>query len=163
MKALRLLLRVSLAIAALVVAAVVGLWVYLPPMCGNGLVRSVPSPDGAKKIVVFERDCGATTGFSTHASVLPVGETLPNDSGNTFISDTNHGAAPSARGGGPKLDVVWRGSNAAEISYHPAVRVFKAEAKAAGVGFTYSATEHAAPQGTPADRPASAAPRQDGG
>jgi hypothetical protein len=29
-------------------------------------------------IVVFQRDCGATTGFSTQVSIIEIGEELPN-------------------------------------------------------------------------------------
>lgn len=160
MKILHLLLRVSLALVAVFVAAIVGLWLYLPPMCGNDFIEAVPSPDGSKKIVVFQRDCGATTGFSTQASILSSNEALSNTSGNVFSSDTNHGAAPSGPGGGPALQVVWRSSEAVAISYHPAVRVFKAEPQVDGVQFTYSAVEHAAQQGAPPDGLASASLRQ---
>ena len=37
--------------------------------CGNDLVKEVPSPNGKMKAVVFQRDCGATTGFSTQISL----------------------------------------------------------------------------------------------
>jgi hypothetical protein len=37
--------------------------------------------------VAFERDCGATTGLSSHVSILPVDELLENDPGNIFIVD----------------------------------------------------------------------------
>lgn len=150
MKILRLILRVSLALAALIVVAIVGLWFYLPPMCANDLIKAIPSPDGKKKVVVFQRDCGATTGFSTQAALLSSSEALSNKSGNVFASDTNHGAAPSGQGGGPELQVAWRNANTVAISYHPAVRVFKAEPEVAGVRFTYSAVENAAQPSTPA-------------
>ena len=37
------------------------------------------------KGVVFERSCGATTGFSTQISILPVTQKLENEGGNIFI------------------------------------------------------------------------------
>jgi hypothetical protein len=91
------------------------------------------SPDGEKRLVVFQRDCGATTGFSTHASLLKSGETVPNEVGNVFIGDTDHGAVPSGPGGGLHLNVVWEGSHDLLLSYHPLSRVFKAEAEVMGV------------------------------
>lgn len=163
MKILRFLLHASLALVAFVAALVVGFWLYLPPMCGNDFIEAIPSPDGSKKVVVFQRDCGATTGLSTQASLLSRSEALSNNSGNIFTSDANHGAASSGRGGGPELRVVWRSPSTAAISYHPAVRIFKAESDVDGVKFSYSAVENAAQHGTPADRPASASLRQSGG
>jgi hypothetical protein len=35
--------------------------------CGNEILAESLSPDGSKKFVVFQRSCGATTGFSTQA------------------------------------------------------------------------------------------------
>jgi hypothetical protein len=45
------------------------------------------SPDGSRKVVVFLRDCGAATGYSTQLSVLFTNESLPNESGNILILD----------------------------------------------------------------------------
>ena len=45
------------------------------------------SPDGMKKIVVFTRNCGATTGPNTQASVLERAEKLPDGAGTAFIVD----------------------------------------------------------------------------
>ena len=75
--------------------------------CGNELLREVASPDGKMKAVVFQRDCAATTGFITQVSVLSKDEKLPNESGNVFSADTNHGVAPSGEGGGPVVEVGW--------------------------------------------------------
>ncbi len=36
------------------------------------LIRTTANPDNAYMAILFERDCGATTGFSTQISVLPV-------------------------------------------------------------------------------------------
>jgi hypothetical protein len=34
---------------------------------------------------VFDRDCGATTGFSTQLSILDTDDKLPDDGGNTLV------------------------------------------------------------------------------
>jgi hypothetical protein len=52
-----------------------------------------PSPDGEWKYVTFDRNCGATTGSNLQVTVLPAAARLPNEAGNTFIADDNHGAA----------------------------------------------------------------------
>jgi hypothetical protein len=59
----------------------------LDDMCGNTVIREVLSPDHRIKAVVFQRDCGATTGFSTQVSLLSAQATLPNYSGNIFLTD----------------------------------------------------------------------------
>jgi hypothetical protein len=57
--------------------------------CGNDLVKEVRSPDGQMNAVVFQRDCGATTGFSTQVSLLSSNKSLPNESGNLFVATTD--------------------------------------------------------------------------
>jgi hypothetical protein len=54
----------------------------LKDMCGNETLAEFLSLDGAQKMVLFERSCGATTGFSTHVSLLRADAKLPNESGN---------------------------------------------------------------------------------
>ena len=54
-------------------------------ICGNEIAVELISPDKNYKAVIFQRDCGATTGFSTQVSVLGVNEELENKSGNIFI------------------------------------------------------------------------------
>jgi len=54
-------------------------------MCGNGIHAEVHSPDHRYKAIVFQRDCGATTGFSTQVSILKIDAELQNDSGNIFV------------------------------------------------------------------------------
>jgi hypothetical protein len=55
-------------------------------MCGNTIGYEEKSPGGKLKAVVFERDCGATTGFTTEVSIIPGNVTLQNQSGNLFIA-----------------------------------------------------------------------------
>lgn len=96
-------------------------------MCENEVIKEVVSPDGKRKVLLFQRDCGATTDFSTQASVLSVRASLPNDGGNVFSADTNHGRAPSGPGGGPELTASWVGPNDLVLEHHTLARVFKAE------------------------------------
>ena len=92
---LRSAIRVASALAIVAAVLVAAFWYLGPSMCGNEVVAQYPSPNGLERLVVFQRDCGATTGFSTQASILPIGKGLKDDSGNVFIADTDHGAAPS--------------------------------------------------------------------
>src|SRR4051812_3963383 len=45
--------------------------------CKNQIIKEIPSPNGQFKVILFERGCGATTGFNTQVSVLPAGADLP--------------------------------------------------------------------------------------
>ena len=54
-------------------------------LCANTDLRESISPNGALKTVLFVRDCGATTSYSTQVSILPVSDHLPNEAGNVFI------------------------------------------------------------------------------
>ena len=56
-------------------------------MCGNEIYQEIFSPDNEYKAVVFQRDCGATTGFSTQISILRATDELPNNPGNVFIME----------------------------------------------------------------------------
>lgn len=39
--------------------------------CGEEIIRRVPSPNGSKVAVLFERNCGATVGYVRHVNVSP--------------------------------------------------------------------------------------------
>jgi hypothetical protein len=56
-------------------------------MCGNEIFSQVLAPDGNLKAVLFQRDCGATTGFSTQISLISPENKLENKAGNIFIID----------------------------------------------------------------------------
>jgi len=109
-------------------------------LCGNSPVLEVPSPSGNWKAVVFERNCGATTGFSTQVSVLGAKNSLPNEGGNLFVADTNQNAAPSGPGGGPAVRVTWHGSSSLRIEHHPLARVRRSEPSVNGVHVEYLPT-----------------------
>lgn len=110
---------------------------FFGDMCANEVIREAISPDGKKKVVVFQRNCGATTDFSTQASLLSVGESLSNGGGNIFSADTNHGAVPAGPGGGPELLVSWVGLHEIVLEHHAQARVFASEASIADVRVRY--------------------------
>lgn len=105
--------------------------------CGNEILAEYPSPDRTRRIVVFQRDCGATTAFSTQASLILSGEDLPSGNGNVFIADTDHGAAPSGFGGGPELNVEWETCDQVLISHDPSARLFRAEVRLSDITIRY--------------------------
>ena len=105
--------------------------------CQNELLKEVRSPDGKLKAAVFQRDCGATTGFSTQISILPADEKLLDKSGNIFVADTDHGKAPSGAGSGPKVEVRWVNENELLIRHDSRARVFHSEQSLNNVRILY--------------------------
>ncbi|MBO9664790.1 hypothetical protein [Dokdonella sp.] len=91
-------------------------------MCGNEIVTSVASPSGILRAVVFTRDCGATTGYSTQLSILPAAEALPRDGGNTLILDDQI-----------PLTVRWISDTELLVKGIGSAKVFRREQSVAGV------------------------------
>jgi hypothetical protein len=112
------------------------LWWFSGEMCENSIVRTVDSPDGKRTLALFERSCGATTGFSTQISVLGRGE-VSTGSGNAFIADANHGAAPLGEWGGPWAEIQWLANEHVLIRYAQGSRVFEKDEQVSGVKITY--------------------------
>lgn len=94
-------------------------------MCGNEVKEELLSPDGKMKLVVFSRDCGATTGFSTQASLLSANATLPNSPGNVFIIDDGDAA------------VSWENNSKISVLFLRGSHVFKQETLVRGVTIEY--------------------------
>ena len=106
-------------------------------MCGNEELQTITSPDGKHKAVVFQRDCGATTGFSTQISLLRANERLAKAPGNAFIADTDHGKAPAGPGGGPEVNPQWASENELVVRYDKRARVFEFKQSVDGVMIRY--------------------------
>lgn len=95
--------------------------------CENIVLREVPSGSG-KKAVVFSRECGATTGFSTQLSILGAEENLPDDGGNALVL------------GGKEMveDLHWEAPTRLSIKFKPGAKVFSKKARVAGVEIVYA-------------------------
>jgi hypothetical protein len=87
----RILLIVTAIAGGIYILPFIGLFLLIaagPDLCANQVFQEVYSADRTLKAVVFQRDCGATTGFSTQVSVLPARETLGNNvAGNLYIAN----------------------------------------------------------------------------
>lgn len=108
--------------------------------CENTILSEARSPNGRLNAVLFERNCGATTGHSTQVSVLRSG-VRPDVSGNAFVADTNHGAADGSVGGGPWVEAVWTDDESLIVRYDAQARVFTEQPDIAGVKITYQPIE----------------------
>lgn len=105
-------------------------------LCGNDVLAEVPSPDRRFRLVAFNRDCGATTGFSTQVSLLELNEELPNSAGNVFISNEGKGVA-STDDRKPEVRMHWEGPSSVIIEHGVRTRVFLSEGSRDGVRFAY--------------------------
>ena len=104
--------------------------------CANNIVASAEAPDGLHTAVIFQRDCGATSGFSTQVSLVgPGGE--PSGVGNTFRADDYHGEAATGDWGGPWVELRWLAPDHLLIGYAAKSRLFKDEDKVSGVKISY--------------------------
>lgn len=93
--------------------------------CANETITEVVSPNGTKKIVLFSRNCGATTGFNTQGTILNRGDSLPNESGSAFIIDSG-----SAK-------VSWADDSKIVVTLEGSARAFKKETFDRGVAIEY--------------------------
>ncbi len=101
------------------IAFVGGLMYLFQGMCGNYIHKTITSPEATLKAVIFQRDCGATTGFSTQISILSATEKLSNDSGNIFSSDGHpDDSAP---------EVSWVSEDELSINKRDTVQVYNQE------------------------------------
>jgi hypothetical protein len=100
--------------------------------CENRTLSELTAPSGNKRALVFERSCGATTGFSTHVSVLNASDPVPKSAGNTFNADSDHGAAKDMT-----VTVRWAAPDQLVVRYPARARIFRRESQATGVAVAY--------------------------
>ena len=104
--------------------------------CSNTPVTSSEAPDGLHTAIIFLRECGATTDFSTQISVLMAGQE-PAGAGNAFIADADHGAAATGGWGGPWAEIVWVESDHLMVRYAANTRIFEQKNRVSSVKISY--------------------------
>ena len=92
--------------------------------CDNASFKEFRSPSGKWKLVVFQRSCGATTDFTTQASLLPAGAPLPKKVGNVLSIDSKHGEVAVDSSGLIDVRVSFQGDSAMTLVYPAQARVF---------------------------------------
>jgi hypothetical protein len=136
-KTLKFIAYLLLGLLVAYAAAHYAFWKLAASSCGNTVITETTSPAKRFKAVVFQRDCGATSGFSTQVSIVSAADSLPDEAGNTFTSDTDHGAAPASPAGGPKVSIEWEGEDSLLIRHHPKARVFTKQSTVNGALVRY--------------------------
>jgi hypothetical protein len=104
--------------------------------CSNNYISRADAPDGLHSAVMFQRECGATTGFSTQVSVLKRG-TEPSGAGNIFRADDDHGAATAGNWGGPWAEISWLAPDHLLVRYAAKSRLFEQRREVSGVRISY--------------------------
>ena len=94
--------------------------------CGNEVSQTLLSPDGAHKAVVFSRDCGATTGFSTQISVVGASQQLPDEAGNVLVLDDKQ-----------NVFLRWQNANTLIVSYPKGATSFNKQTLVVGVRIVF--------------------------
>lgn len=109
---------------------------HFSDLCANDQTQVVYSPNKNLKVIVFTRDCGATTGFSTHVSLLKSSQNLENEGGNLFAADFDRtqqkSAAPS-----PQVSLRWLSNTQLEIQHSDNIRTFRKVENDKGVHVVY--------------------------
>ena len=98
-------------------------------MCGNEVFQEALAPSGNLKAVIFQRDCGSTTGFSTQISLVSTSDELPNESGNVFIVEGH----PKDR----NIEITWLNPTELLILHTAGLQAHKQETLLNGVTITY--------------------------
>ncbi|HEX5433459.1 MAG TPA: hypothetical protein VFY05_04425 [Candidatus Angelobacter sp.] len=114
----------------------------LPDPCNNEVGEEILSPDNEWKAVIFERDCGATTDFSTQISLVKGNRSLLHDSsGNIFTADSDHNKVRVNLNGLLPINVIWENNNQLLIRYPARARVFLQNRRYKDVRVSYAADE----------------------
>jgi hypothetical protein len=95
-------------------------------LCGNDPLTAEESPDKKHVAMVFLRDCGATTGFSTQVSILDAPGKLQNQPGNILVVEGKH-----------PCSVRWEGNNKLVISGLDSAKEFLKLAEYKGIEIKY--------------------------
>ena len=93
-------------------------------MCGNEVLQEIPSDNGEKVAYIFQRDCGATTGYSYELSILDKGIELPNKNGNTFRTDK-------------EFTMSWIGEKKIQVVHKEFADIYKKDKRVNGVRVEY--------------------------
>src|ERR1700732_3680011 len=123
-------IAISVAAVCAMVAAALNIEYFMNSLgaCKPVVRSSVPSPDGTKSIVIFGKECGATVGFNTQASIAPIGSSFSTEKSPAFF----------AISGVHVVIAKWLGDSTVEISSIPkGERVFKSEPRVGDIKVAY--------------------------
>lgn len=107
-------------------------------ICGNQVVSEYFSPNRKNKVIVFVRDCGATTGFWTNASIVNRSHRIREDETSNAVTIDDHETGPDTnRLGGGEVLVKWISNDTVVFRINEAAKLLKKEHKVGGVTIIY--------------------------
>lgn len=95
-------------------------------LCGEEIMYESYSPENDFKVLIQERNCGATTDFSTSVSVQVPTSDIKTD---VFLADDDHGTTPQGRGRSTRVEIEWLSKDSLAIYHHPNARIYLSETK----------------------------------
>ncbi len=102
--------------------------------CSNKIVDSLNAQNIPKKVVIFVTDCGATSGYGVHASILDVDKSIDNSSvGNIIGVNSNNGKAWPSPQGWPMVKAVWKDETTLTIYYAMNSEIFSQHSDIEGI------------------------------
>lgn len=122
-------LRTLIALTTIPALLVGGLLWYassLLPSCQTTQHQRLPSPDNTFDLVIFSRDCGATTGANTQAALIPNGDTLPDDAASFLSIGTAADLAPR-----------WDSPTSITLTVPAGAQIYRQDASVAGIAVIY--------------------------
>jgi hypothetical protein len=103
-------------------------------MCGEEAMFDALSPDGRHRVVGSIEDCGATTPYVLHVSIVPWRDAIPREA-NVAVADSDH---KSLYVGDAKA--FWTAPDAVTIRYPSGARFFLKKPEVDGVRIVYEPT-----------------------
>jgi len=132
--------RIIFGLGATIIVLVIAGWLLSEllenAMCGNDYIQTLKSPDTKHTAVLFQRDCGATTSFSTQASIFPRDVYPPNKPGNVFGIELK-GEGPAGYWHGPIARMTWLDNRTLEIRYDHTATTFRREVRSGAIEVRY--------------------------
>lgn len=125
--------------------------------CSNRVTERLVSPDGEWIAILFVRDCGATTGFSTQLTLTRADVDVPEGTGNVFVAGRDK-TTLAAEWGGPWAGMEWAATapgadwpdTTAEgweliVTHDASARIFASHTVVDGVPIRFEAREYREP------------------
>lgn len=108
-------------------------------LCATEVFTQVASPSGMRQAVVYETDCGATSGFSRLVGIMPAtGGAIDKESLRSFFAislGSQVDPALSMKEG--LVTVQWRSDKSLDIAFPAGARVIRSADRSDGIAVTY--------------------------
>jgi hypothetical protein len=125
-------LRLSLAVLPLLTGCGDG------GLCSNRITQRAAAADGSAELVVYERDCGATTAFATHVDIVAPGET-PEGPSSVFVATRGNW---HPEWGGAEATARWTGPNSLLIIHDPLSELAESDGSLGDITISYQTAEN---------------------